>query len=176
MGIGKFTFILTFCAIAFMFYEKEQVVIANKIEVKPKISFYNSIMYEITQDGVTQVVQSKSALMYDKRDEFKETMIIAKSNKKYGNINTHTLYGDNIIKIGDELYLDGKVNLQLADGTDLKTEQLEYNIKTNIAKNSKPFILTKDKDILAGESLYFDPNTVHIIAQKTKFKIKVKDE
>jgi len=176
MGITKFFLFLTIISLIFLSYEKVEKKIVVKDEKKPKIGFENSQMYEITTNGITQIVESKKALVFDDRKELYDASIVLKKQNKDDTISTDIVSADAIIKVKNNIYLTGDVNCQLADGTVIKTEQLNYNIKNKIAKNSTTFEIKRLTDQFSGRDLYFDGIKNHIIANDTKFKIKVTDE
>ena len=79
MGISKFMIVLIIFTIGFLFVEKEKVVTKIKKEDNPKVSFYDSTMYEITELNVNQVVKSKIAHIFDAKEELYDATIVAKS-------------------------------------------------------------------------------------------------
>lgn len=174
MGINKFMIFLIICTIIFLIIEKNQLIEEFTDVNKPKVSFYDSIMYEITDQKVEQIVKSKQADLYDNRAELYEGTIVTKDDKN--NNDTNIVSGDNIIKTGDKVYLKGSVNLQLADGINIKTEELYYNIVTEIANNSVDFFAIRNNDTFNGNSLYLDPKIEKIKAEKIKFRMKVINE
>jgi len=174
MGINKFLFLVIVFIVLFLFFEREQVVNKTAKVEKPKVSFFDSTMYDITPDNVTQVVKTKRADVYDNREELLVATIVTKSKKN--SYDTNILSGDSMIKKENQIYLKGSVNLQMSDGTNLKTEQLEYNTKTKIATNKVYFIATKDVNTFEGTDLYFDSLKEEIKANTTKFRMKVTNE
>lgn len=176
MGINKFVFFLLFVSITFLMIDKQQkIVVVNQQEV-PTVSFYDSVMYEITENNLNQIVHSKEAYIYDKREELVESVIIARTKKDTSNTNTNIVSSDNIVKIKNDLYMDGNVNLQLNNNLTVKTEQIQYNLKTSIAKNNIAFEIIQNGNKFTGEELFLDAKSSHIIAKNTKFQIKVFDE
>ncbi len=174
MGISKFMILLIIFTLIFLFIDKEQTVQKVKREVKPKVSFFDSTMYEITEENVKQIVKSKQADIYDKREELVDATIVVKSDKN--SYDTNIVSGNSMIKIGDKVYLKDKVNLQLADGTNIKTEQLDYNLQTKIAQNKVAFTAIRDNDTFIGKELFLDSISEHIKAEKTKFRMKVENK
>ncbi|MGK0256053.1 MAG: LPS export ABC transporter protein LptC [Arcobacteraceae bacterium] len=174
MGINKFMIFLIVFTIIFLFIEKNQIIEEFRDVNKPKVSFDDSIMYEITDQKVKQVLKSKQADIYDNREELYDATIVIKDSKNKND--TNIVSGRTITKIGENLYLKGSVNLQLADGTNIKTEELYYNTITKIANNSVDFIAIRDNDTFNGNSLYLDSVMEKIKAEKTKFRMKVTNE
>jgi len=173
MGINKFIYFLLICAILVLFYEKDKKVIIVKEEEKPELSFYNSTAYEITTAGVDKVVRSNEAYMYKNREELIDGTIITKGDTKNS---ANIISGKQFIKIENDVYVDGDVNLQLANDIDVTTEQLEYNIKTKVATNSSPFTATQNNNVFDGKNLYLDMTAKYIKATDAKMKIEVINE
>jgi hypothetical protein len=172
MAINKFIFILLGCSIIFLMVDtKSEVVKKTKYE-KPIVSFYDSIMYDINSKNVNKIIQSKEAYFYKEMEELVDGTIITRTQ----NESTNMVSGSNMIKIKDDIYIDGNVHFLMGNSADLKTEQLEYNTKTKIAKNVVPFTMIKDDDIFIGRDLYLNGNTKHIIAKNIKIKIRMTDD
>ena len=171
MGISKFFILLIILTIIFLFVEKDKVIQNTKSEEKPKVSFYNSTMYEITNSAINQIVISKMAKHYNKREELYEATIVTKANEE--SYDTNTISGNKIIKRGDDIYLTGAVNLILSDKTNIKTEQLDYNTKTKVATNKVDFIAIRENDTFQGNTLFLDTMNEKIEAKKANFRMKV---
>lgn len=174
MGINKFLFLVVIFIAVFLIIDKERMVTKTSEIEKPKVSFYDSTMYDISQSGVSQIIKSKQANIYEKSEELNDATIITKS--KENSYDTNILSGDSMIKKDDDVYLEGSVNLQMSNGTNLKTEKLHYNTQTQIAKNNVYFIATRKTDTFEGTSLYFDSLKEKIVAKTTKFRMKVTNE
>jgi len=132
-------------------------------------------MYEITDKRIEKVIQSKKTLTYKNRDELYDATVIVKSNKN-NNDSTNTISAMNILRYGDNIYLDKNVYLQLSNKFNIRTEQLEYNLETQIAKNTEFFEAIQQNNRLVGTNLYLDGSINKITAKNTKFKIKVKND
>jgi len=174
MGINKFLIILIIFVVGFLIVEKEKVEQQTDTTEQPKVTFYDSTMYEITEKDVNQIVKSKQVNIYDTKEELFSATIVSKSTKS--SKDTSIVSGNKIIKTGDKIYLEGSVNLQLHDGTNIKTEQLYYNTKTKIANNSVDFIAVRDTNTFNGNTLYLDILNENINAKKTKFRMKVQND
>jgi hypothetical protein len=171
MGISKFLILLIIGTIVFLFIEKDRVITNLKNEEKPKVSFFDSTMYEITNNGINQVVTSKIANMYNKKEELYEATIVTKANEN--SYATNIISGGKIVKKGDEISLNGSVNLVLSDKTNIKTEQLDYNTQTKIATNTVDFVAIRENDRFSGNTLFLDTINEQIEAKKANFRMKV---
>ncbi len=175
MGINNFLYLLFICAVVFISIEKKQIVVKLAQDEKPMVSFYDSIMYDITTTNITQMIQSTQAYMYKDREELIDGLIITKS-KDNNESKINMVKGDFLVKIKDDLYLDGNVHLQLDNSIDLKTEHLEYNTQTQIAKNNAKFKMTQEDRVFNGKDLFLDAQNNHIIASNANIRIKVSDD
>lgn len=90
-------------------------------------------------------------------------------------VKINDLSAQTIVKQGDDIYLNGNVIYNTYDGLIFKTESLQYNIETKIAKNDTYFNAVKGMDLFNGDSLYYDSINKRFTAQNTHFKIKQKD-
>jgi hypothetical protein len=174
MGINNFLYSLLTISIIFLFIDKKEIIAKVEVQEQPIVSFYDSVMYDITTKNIDQMVQSSEAYIYKNREELTDGLIVTRVIKnKPTDTGVNIIKADYLIKIKDDLYLDGDVHLQLSNSIDLKTEQLEYNMKTLVAKNSIDFDITQDKSHFKGNTLYLDAKNNHLIAKNAKIKIKV---
>jgi hypothetical protein len=172
MGITKFIYILLIVAIAFLFYKQEENKAIANSEKKPLLIFEHSIMYDITNNGVNQIVQFEKAFVYKDLEKLYESTIVTRSGK---DLSTNTMRSKEMIKKGDNLSLFGDVHLLNNNDFNLETEELQYNLRTKIAKNKTKFILQKSDHLFNGSDLYLDTINYNIKAKNTHFKIKLKD-
>lgn len=173
MGISKFMILLIIFTLIFLLIEKDNTVAKVQQKEKAKVSFFDSTMYEITEENIKQIVKSKQADIYDNREELTEATIVVKSEKN--SYVTDIVSSNSMIKKGDKVFLKDKVNLQLSNGTNIKTEQLDYDVNTKIAQNKVPFIAIRDSDTFKGDTLYLDSSSEHIKVNKAKFRMKVEN-
>jgi len=174
MGITNFLFSLFAITAILISFEKEYKVKKIIYKHEPDVSFYNATMYEITERAITNAVQAKKALVFKDREELFDATIITRSINDKTALNT--IAALNILKQGDKIYLTNNVNLQSSNNLNIRTEELNFNIKTNIVTNNSDFIANMNDNSLEGNSLYYDSNKNILKAKKTKFKIKVTDE
>ncbi|MEA3553249.1 MAG: LPS export ABC transporter periplasmic protein LptC [Campylobacterota bacterium] len=172
MGITKFIYLLLIVAIGFLFYKQESDVKIVNSQKKPLLVFENSIAYDISQKGVTKIVEFEKTLVYDNYEKSFDATIVSRDDK---NSTTNILSAKKMIKRGDKLSLAQNIHLLNDEDFNLETEELQYNLKTQIAQNSTTFRLEKASGVLNGENLYFDATNNNIEASKTHFKIKLKD-
>ncbi len=173
MGITRFIYILFFLSCIFLLYNKKNDIVKVETQEKPMATFDNSVIYDISTVGISKVIQLDKALVYKTFTELYNATFVFKNENQS---NENTLNARHIIKIDDELFLDGDVNLQSGDIFNLRTEELQYNMATQIAKNNKEFILLSKESSFKGEELFFDRNINKIVANKIHFKLRLKDQ
>lgn len=171
MGISKFMFLLIMLTFLFLFMEKEIIIPQKQKIIKPKVSFFDSTMYEITEKNINQIVKSEKADIYDKKEELFDATVIVRSNKNTND--TNIVSSNSMIKKDNLLFLQDSVNLQLSDGTNIKTEQLDYNLETKIATNKVPFVAIQETNSFLGDNLFLNSVSEHLKAKNAKFRMKV---
>jgi len=174
MGIRGFVLVLFCIAFVMLFYTDDTKVEVIEKKELPTVVFDNSIMYKIDENSVLEVLKSSKANIFKDKEEFIDATIVLKSDKDLNE--TNNIAANYILKMGDMLYLNKNVNLYMANGLSLNTEELTFNIAKKIGTNSSAFIAKIDNNILNGDNLYIDVNKRHIIAKNSKFKIDVRDK
>ena len=173
MGITRFIILLLLISISVLFYQKEFK--ANyKLEStkKPLISFDDSLIYEISSKGVAKILQLDSVNIFEEFQEINNVTILF---KKDGEDIDNTLNANFAKKDGDDIFLSGDVDLQRGDNFNLRTEDLQYNIKSQILKTNKKFILTIDDNQFEGVGLFIDARINKIVTDNIHFKLRLKD-
>ena len=174
MGITKFLYLLFFCSIMFLFYTKENKVSIVKKEEKPLIKFQDSIIYDISSKGVNQIIQSDKAYIYKNSKQLFNATILIKSVKDENKANI--LSADQIVKVDNDLFMNNNIIIESEDKMTLKTQELQYNLKTQIMKNNSEFLVIDNGSKFKGNNLYMNKNENHIKAQQIHFNIKLKDD
>lgn len=176
MGITKFLYLLLAFCFAIIFYDIDQIDNTNEEIERPLVSFYDTVMYNIDTKSVNNIIPAKEAYLYKSREEMVGATIVTKAKENKYQKNTNSVSSDSMIKVGDDVYLDGNVDLQMANGMQLKTEQLHYNLKTKVVQNEQRFVVTKDFHDFYGRHLYYDMVKKDLKAKDTHFNIKVENE
>ena len=134
----------------------------------PLVIFEDSIAYDIDEQEIKQIVQSRQALNYENRDELYDATIITRNNDN----TSDTISAEYIFKQNDLYKLYQNVHLIQSDKMQLTTDYLKYNSLTKIAQNNIDFILRYNNNELVGDNLYYDGINHIIKAQNTHFTIK----
>ena len=175
MGITKFIYLLLAVSIIFLFYTKQNNLEIKELVERPLISFENSIMYNISTVNVSQVIQSQKAFLHKDKEELFNVTIVTKHNDGNSQVSTNTIAAKYVLKKDDSLFLKGDISFISSDLLTLKTEELQYNLKSLIAKTDVDFtIVSRDNDF-NGSKLFLDGKNNRIVAKNTHFTIKLKD-
>jgi predicted nucleic acid-binding Zn ribbon protein len=127
MGIKPFLFSLLIISASLLvativFTPIKQVNIQNL----PDVTFINSIMYDVDNKEVTQIVKSKKAYHYKNKEEIYDATVVLKL--KENNITTSDTVNAKFIKVTQEfLKFRGDVHYSRTTGTTLESEELDYN-------------------------------------------------
>jgi len=137
----------------------------------PLVVFEDSIMYDINEKEISQIVQSRQALNYKDRDElYDATIVVRNDNNSSDNINAeYILRKENIYKLYQS------VSISHGENSRLTSDYIEYDSLKKIAKNNIEFVLSYNDSQLNGKNLYFDSINSIIKAQNTHFKLKIKE-
>lgn len=174
MGIRGFISILFCIAFVMLFYTDDTKLDLIKKRELPTVVFDDSTMYKIDSNSVLEILQSSKVNIFKNKEEFVDATIVLKPDDE--NNETNNISAKYILKIDDTLYLNGDVNLYMANDLSLATQELTFNMKKKIGSNSSAFIAKKDNNILYGNNLYLDVDNKHIVANNTKFQIDVRDK
>jgi len=155
MGVRLFITLLLVIAVSLLI---ATVVFApikpSKDTQVPSVTFINSIMYDINNNEVTQLVKSKKAYHYDKKDELYDATVILKAKDE----NKSKLISDTVsakfIEITNDLIkFRGDVNYNRSTGTILQSQSLDYDrISEHLTSNYK-FVAFYNGNKLKGNSL-----------------------
>ncbi len=137
----------------------------------PKISFINTVMYDINIKNVDKMVNAREVYIYDNKDELYNSAIVLRN----ANNNFDTISGKYMKKENGIYNFQGDVVLKRDGDLELKTNALQYNIKTAIATNKDDFIFTYKNSIFSGRNLYLNRNDYAISGDNAHFKINTKD-
>lgn len=176
MGINRFIYLLLILSVLFIFYKKDIVSTHVKPEEKPLVVFNDSVMYDLSLNSIEYIIQSQRAFVYEAHNELYDAVIMSRVDKKQSDsVEIDNLSARNIVKHGDNIYLNDDVRYDSYDGLIFKTESLQYNIKSKIATNDTYFDAVKEKHTFDGDTLYYDSMNKKMRAGNTHFKIGLKE-
>lgn len=173
MGINffiLFLIVLSLIVSNLTFDEKIQKKVFKNI---PLVTFNNSVLYDIDEKDVKQIVISSKALNYKNKDELYDAKIIIR-NKQNG---ANTVSAEYILKKDMNYKLYENVNITVNNENNIKlvSDYLEYDEKNQIFKNNNDFILDYNLNNIVGNSLYLDNKNNILRAKNTHFKLKIEE-
>lgn len=171
MAIRIFVFVLLIVSI--ISFVASFTTNKQKVEDQDRaaLTFHDSTIYILTENNVESIVNSKKVMRYKNRDVMYNGELINKV-KNSDNI-VDSVKSDIILKIADKLTFINNVHYQRGNTIVLKTDELNYDTKTKIATNNKPFVGTYNSSELKGDSLYLDLNQSIIKAKNSTFRIEM---
>jgi hypothetical protein len=176
MGVKLFVISLFLVSIFSFFSEivKQKVVKNNKDN--PLITFTDATMYTMNYDEVLRIVEAKTAIRYKSRDEMYDATIVNRVKNKNNGDAKDIISAQKMVK-KDELYtLLDDVKYNRDNFLSLRTNELYYDIKKEIAYNSIPFQAVYKGDILNGKKLYLENKTKFLTAEKSHFEINMNNQ
>lgn len=168
MAINIFVTSIIILSIFLTNIKVEKVIEKKANKNVPLVVFEDSIMYDIDENEIKQIVQSRQALNYKDRDELYDATIITRNSDN----SADTISAEYIFKENDLYKLYQNVHLIQSDKMQLTTDYLKYNSLTKIAQNNIDFVLRYNNNKLTGDNLYFDGINYIIKAKNTHFKLK----
>jgi hypothetical protein len=167
MGINIFVVSIIVISLILTNIKMEKTLETQTDNNVPLVVFENSIMYDIDEKEIKQIVQSRQALNYKNRDELYDATILIRNKDN----SSDTISAEYIFKQGNLYKLYQNVNLIQSDKTQLITDYLKYDSLTKIAQNNIDFTLRYNGNTLVGNNLYFDGINHIIKAKDTHFMI-----
>lgn len=169
MAINYFAYLLIIVAFFSMIVTVTQEVDNSVKKEKAQIVFDNSTLYTMNTQNIDRVVNSTKALKYKNRDMMYDGKIILRTKDN----STDFIEADVIIKRKDDYKFLNNVKYNRENDILLNTQELFYNTKTKIAKNSKPFDGHYYEHKLKGTNLYLDTTNSVFKSEKSHFEIEL---
>ena len=137
------------------------------------VTFYDSIMYTLDINGINRFIVSKKVERYKTKDLMYNGIMTIQKKSKNKKIFDY-LSADFIEKKANNLKFNKNVVLKRDDYLTLNTNQLLYNMKTNIAQNSTSFDAYYHDNYLKGKSFFLNLDSNYMRANNTHFEIDYK--
>lgn len=176
MGIKLFVNILLALGVAAYFIPVENRISEDIDKDIPLVVFEEPLMFTLTENSVTKVVDATKAVKYKNRDVMYDADIIIKNTKKNKKYNLDKLNAKMIISHGDILTLEDNVFYRRDNFMTLNTEKLYYNTKQKIAYNDIAFDGKYNGSTIKGTNLYLDMNNNNFKSKKVHFEIDMKNK
>jgi LPS export ABC transporter protein LptC len=142
--------------------EKKSEIITSDIE------FQNLSGGSIDGVGITNQLSAKKAIKFKTHDELYG--IDASFSDK--NI-THNIKAKKATYENEKVTFENDVFYKNNQSMQIKTQNLEYNTKTEVASSSKSFTLTKGDAMMKGDGFVYDIKNRHFKATKPHYKQEV---
>ena len=130
-----------------MILKVDQSAVKNTIFTK-ELEFTNTTFTEVD----TQKLQGRAYGTYGIRDNG----VLSLDNLVYFTETIKYLIADKGMYVGDVLNLDGNIVLEEQEGYNYTTQQASYDQKTEILNVTAPFVATRDKNIIKGDTLVYN--------------------
>ena len=120
----------------------------SKTEFTKELEFTNTTFTEVD----TQKLQSRAYGTYGIRDDG----ILTINNVHYQTDTIKSLTANKGTYMQESIYLEGDVKLVDNEGYTYRTQQAEYNQKSEILNLTAPFVAFRDKNIIKGDTLTYN--------------------
>lgn len=173
MGIKSFVLTLFIVSLFSLFAKVSSENIQKGTGDNPLVYFENATMYTLDNKALQQVVQSTQAQRFKDRDEMYNGSIVIRVNDKNDPELKDFVSAQKIIKRGDNLEMYRDVAYDRGDFLKLRTQELFYDMKSEVAYNNKPFTSKYYGDILNGSHFYINNMTSVFKAKRSHFEINM---
>lgn len=173
MGVKLFVVTLFLLSVFSLFSEITKYASVKKNKESPLVTFSDATMYTLNHEEVLRVVEAQTAIRYKTRDEMYNATIITRVKDKKNNEAKDTVSAERMIKKADLYSFFDNVKFNRDDFMLLRTNELYYDIKKEIAYNSVPFQSIYNGDVLNGNNFYLDNKIKFFKADKSHFEINM---
>jgi hypothetical protein len=171
MAIDKFVYILFSIVLVIQFIKIDDNIVKKDIKEQPTMILNNSTIYSINDKGLEKIIRSKVFSKYKNTEVLEDAIIESRMNDK----NTTTLLSANYMtKTNNKIELINNVNYTQGNILSLSTNQLDYDIKNQIATNKVNFYALYNFNEINGTHLYLDIKNNKIKSKNTHFSIENK--
>ena len=170
MDIRNFNYLLLISAVLFYFVPVENKVKFDVDKDLALVVFDDPLMYTLTQDQTTRMIDAKKFIRFKNRDE----MYLA--NITLNNIDRENLKALTIIKKDNELILRDDVLYSKSNIVSLNTDELFYNLDTKVAYNTTTYNGTYFSHSIKGTKLYLNTKDSLVKSNNVHFEIDVKNK
>lgn len=171
MGIKSFVWTLFVVALFSLFAQVSNKDVQKATGDNPLVYFENSIMYTINEEALQQVVQSTQAQRFKDRDEMYNGSIILRVDDKENPNLKDFISAQKIIKKEEKIEMYDDVVYDRGDFFKLRTNELFYDMKSEIAYNNQPFRSIYYGDVLNGSHFYMNNTTSFFKAKRSHFEV-----
>ena len=148
-----FLFIAVVLASILLFFQPQEVKLrdVNASEVA-ELELHHFTLYELTLDGLKDVMQGKEGFRYKDRIEIEDIDYTDNSRNLKNNVTADFGVYDNV----NLITLKGNVRYHREDGLKFKTNLAVMHQKEETITTSGPFTMDKQADNIVGNELFYD--------------------
>jgi LPS export ABC transporter protein LptC len=167
MALKIFTIIMVLFVAELTFLatkEPKKLKTEQKEIVTSDIEFNNLSGASIDENGLKNSIKAKKAIKFKTHDEL---FGIDASFTDEGL--THSIKAKKAIYQNNNITFENDVFYENNQSLTIKTQNLEYNTKKEVASSSKPFILTSKESIMSGDSFIYDMKNKNLKGTKLHY-------
>jgi len=176
MDIRLFSYSLLVLAIGAYFIPVNNKAKNDDIKDIPLVVFEKPIMFTLSENNLTRIVNSSHVIRYKSRDEMYDTNIFLKNSLDEKEYKYETLEAQFIMKEGNNLSLQKDVKYNRDNFINLKTDSMYYNLKTNLTRNDVPYDGYYYNNFINGTNLYLDGKKNYMKSEDVHFEIEIKSK
>ncbi len=173
MVIKLFVFLILLFSILSYFIPVENTNKKESNEDIAMLTFNDSTMYTLNTSNMNRIINAKKVLRFKSKDVMHKGSLILKSKDQNNKEITDILFSDIIIKRGDEFTFKYNVKYTRDNFISLNTNELLYNSKSKIAKNTLPFEGNYYNNYIKGENIYLDLLNYNMKSNNAHFEIEI---
>lgn len=175
MGVKLFVITLFIFSVFSLFSEITKYTKIKDKKDTPLITFTDATMYTLNQDEVLRIVEAKEAIRYKTRDEMYDATVVSRVKDKNNKSNAakDTVSAKKMVKKEDLYSFFDDVRYNRDNFMILRTNELYYDIKKEIAYSNVPFQSVYNGDILNGNKFYLDNKIKSFKAEQSHFEINM---
>jgi len=174
VGLKIFTIILILfiAEITFLSTKEPKTLKVSKEDINYSTIEFTALQgSSISKDGISERIVASKVMKFKTHDELYDlNTTFHKEGVQHRVSAARARYQDAL------LFLKGDVLYENNQSLHIKSEELEYNVKTKIVKSPSPFILTSNKGIMRGDSFEYDMNNAALKGGKMHYNFEVNEQ
>jgi len=174
VGLKIFTIILILfiAEITFLSTKEPKILNISKEDINySTIEFSGLQGCSINEEGVSERLVASKVLKFKTHDELYDLNTTFHEDGVIHTLSAAKAHYQNTL-----LTLKGDVAYENNQSLHIKSEELEYNVKTKIVTSPSAFRLTSNKGIMIGDSFVYDMNNSSIKGEKMHYNFEVNEK
>jgi len=163
--------VLFFSVMFFLIFQKPyDIQVSQTSKSEPSIEMFDVVNYSISEDGILHIAKATKVSRFLEYDKFYNIDSVRRSKDNF----FENLKADSAKLKKDNLSFEGSVFYKNSNSVKFRTEKIDYNLKTRVAKTDVDFILEDNRTVTHGASLVY--NTIESKIYATNIKLTVEEE